>query len=89
MAPTGTTTTQTAQNSDLNNLYSLSYDPNTGHIKNWWRGLYRVIGNANLVLQNVPDIQMDEVDKAKILGKPNFCVHGLIFTQLGFGEMFR
>jgi len=72
MAPTGTTTTQTAQNSDLNNLYSLSYDPNTGHIKNWWRGLYRVIGNANLVLQNVPDIQMDEADKAKILGEAKF-----------------
>ncbi|MEH6407516.1 MAG: RagB/SusD family nutrient uptake outer membrane protein [Leeuwenhoekiella sp.] len=72
MAPTGTTTTQTAQNSDLNNLYSLSYDPNTGHIKNWWRGLYRVIGNANLVLQNVPDIQMDEADKAKILGEARF-----------------
>ena len=72
MAPTGITSTQTAQNSDLNNLYSLSYDPNTGHVKNWWRGLYKVIGNANLVLQNVPDIQMDEADKTKVLGEARF-----------------
>lgn len=72
MAPTGITTTQTAQNSDLNNLYSLSYDENTGHVKNWWRGVYKVIANANLVLKNVPDIEMDEVSKNRILGEAKF-----------------
>src|SRR5690606_10216847 len=56
-APTGTSTTQTAQNSDLNNLYSLSYDANTLHIKNWWGRVYRVVANANLVLANVPEIE--------------------------------
>ena len=60
LAPTGTTTTETAQNSDLNNLYSLSFDDNTLHIRNWWRGVYKVIANANLVLENVPGIDMDE-----------------------------
>src|SRR5688572_6434330 len=55
-APTGTSTTETAQNSDLNNLYALSYDGNVGHIVNWWNGLYRVIANANLVLDKVPAI---------------------------------
>src|SRR5688500_12364136 len=64
-APTGTTTTETAQNSDLNNLYTLTYDNNTGHIQNWWRGIYRVVANANLVLENVPKITMDEARKAK------------------------
>src|SRR5690349_7834969 len=53
-APTGTSTTETAQNADLNNLYALSYDGNVGHIVNWWNGLYRVIANANLVLDKVP-----------------------------------
>ena len=67
-APTGTTTTETAQNSDLNNLYSLSYDPNTGHIQNWWRGLYIVTANANLVIENVPKIVMDEAQKTKVIG---------------------
>jgi hypothetical protein len=71
-APTGTTTTETAQNSDLNNLYSLTYDPNTGHIQNWWRGIYKTVENANLVLDNVPKITMNEVTKTKILGEARF-----------------
>lgn len=72
-APTGTSTTETAQNSDLNNLYSLTWDGNTGHIVNWWRGLYKVIANANLVLAEVPDITpMDEGQKASILGEASF-----------------
>ncbi len=71
-APTGTSTTQTAQNSDLNNLYSLSYDANTLHIRNWWRGVYKVIANTNLVLENVPSIEMDEAQKNKVLGEARF-----------------
>lgn len=71
-APTGTTTTQTAQNSDLNNLYSLSWDPNTGHNRNWWRGVYKLIGNTNLVLENVPGISMDEGLKNRVLGEARF-----------------
>ncbi|HLT51295.1 MAG TPA: RagB/SusD family nutrient uptake outer membrane protein [Arenibacter sp.] len=71
-APTGTTTTQTAQNSDLNNLYTLSWDADTGHIRNWWRGVYKLIGNTNLVLANVPNISMDEATKNRVLGEAKF-----------------
>ncbi|CAN5855842.1 RagB/SusD family nutrient uptake outer membrane protein [soil metagenome] len=72
-APTGTSTTETAQNSDLNNLYSLSYDGYTGHVANWWNGLYRVIAQANLVLDRVPPITpMDEAHKKRILGEARF-----------------
>lgn len=72
-APTGTSTTETAQNSDLNNLYSLTWDSNTGHIKNWWRGVYRLIAQANLVLDRVPEITpMDEAQKKRILGEAQF-----------------
>lgn len=71
-APTGTSTTETAQNSDLNNLYSLTYDPNTGHIQNWWGGVYRVVANANLVLANVPKIVMDDAKKNRVLGEAYF-----------------
>jgi hypothetical protein len=72
-APTGTTTTETAQNSDLNNLYSLTWDSNTGHIQNWWRGLYKVIANANLVLEKVPGISLMTAEhKAKVLGEAHF-----------------
>nr|WP_215222828.1 RagB/SusD family nutrient uptake outer membrane protein [Echinicola shivajiensis] len=72
-APTGTSTTETAQNSDLNNLYSLTWDGNTGHVKNWWRGIYQLIAQANLVLDKVPGITpMDEAQKTKILGEARF-----------------
>lgn len=72
-APTGTSTTETAQNSDLNNLYGLIYDGRTQHIINWWNGLYKVIAQANLVVEKVPAITpMDEAQKAKILGEARF-----------------
>ena len=72
-APTGTSTTETAQNSDLNNLYSLTWDGNTGHIENWWRGVYQVIAQANLVLDRVPEINpMEEAQKTRILGEARF-----------------
>lgn len=72
-APTGTSTTETAQNSDLNNLYGLVYDGRTQHIINYWNGLYRVIANANLVLDRVPAITpMAETQKKKVLGEAQF-----------------
>ena len=72
-AITGTSTTETAQNSNLNNLYSLVYDGNTSHIVNWWNGLYRVIAQSNLLLDRVPGIPlMDTVHKTKILGEAKF-----------------
>lgn len=72
-APTGTSTTETAQNSDLNNLYGLVYDGRTQHIINYWNGLYRVIAQANLVIDKVPAITpMDENQKKKVLGEARF-----------------
>lgn len=72
-APTGTSTTETAQNSDLNNLYSLVYDGNTQHVINWWNGMYRIIAQANQLLAKVPDITpMDEGQKTRVLGQARF-----------------
>lgn len=72
-APTGTSTTETAQNSDLNNLYGLIYDGRTQHVINYWNGLYKVIAQANLVLDKVPAISpMDEAQKARVLGEAKF-----------------
>lgn len=71
-APTGTSTTETAQNSDLNNLYGLIYDPNTGHVINWWNGVYKVIAQANLLIEKVPAISMDEAQKKSVLGQAQF-----------------
>ncbi|WP_162053394.1 RagB/SusD family nutrient uptake outer membrane protein [Pontibacter pamirensis] len=72
-APTGTSTTETGQNSDLNNLYGLIYDGNTGHVANYWNGLYRLIAQTNLLLDRVPAITpMDEAHKTRILGQAKF-----------------
>lgn len=74
-AVTGTATTETGQNSDLNNLYSLTYDGNTAHINNWWNGLYRIIANANLAIEKIPGIPFpaaNEAQKVKLIGEARF-----------------
>lgn len=72
-AITGTSTTETAQNSDLNNLYGLVYDGNTQHVINYWNGLYKVVAQANQVLEKVPPITpMDAAQKSRILGEAKF-----------------
>ncbi|RYF47138.1 MAG: RagB/SusD family nutrient uptake outer membrane protein, partial [Cytophagaceae bacterium] len=82
-ALTGTSTTETAQNSDLNNLYGLVHDGNTIHVVNYWNGLYRIIANANLVLARVPGIpQMDAAQKTKILGEARFLRASAYFTAV-------
>lgn len=72
-AVTGTATTQTGQNSDLNNLYGLIHQASTGHVGNWWNGLYRIIANANLAIEKIPGINFpDESQKNKLLAEARF-----------------
>jgi len=91
-AVTGTATTQTGQNSDLNNLYSLTYDGNTGHIINWWSGLYRLIANANLALDKIPTIPFNapatEAQKTKLIGEASFLrALGYFYTVRLWGDV--
>ncbi|AUD01832.1 RagB/SusD family nutrient uptake outer membrane protein [Spirosoma pollinicola] len=82
-ALTGTSTTETAQNSDLNNLYGLVHDGNTAHVVNYWNGLYRVIANANQVIEKVPGITpMDAAQKTKIIGEARFLRASAYFTAV-------
>lgn len=82
-ALTGTSTTETAQNSDLNNLLALVQDGNTIHVVNYWNGLYRVIANANQVLEKVPPIEpMNAAQKARILGEARFLRASAYFTAV-------
>ena len=72
-ALTGTSTTETAQNSDLNNLYSLVHDGNTAHVVNWWNGTYRVIAQANQVIEKVPAIPLiNEALSKRVVGQAKF-----------------
>src|SRR4029079_5811804 len=55
-AVTGTSTTESAENTNLNNLYSLVYDGFNLHVIQVWNAYYRIIAQANLVIENVPKI---------------------------------
>ncbi len=82
-ALTGTSITETAQNSDLNNLLALVHDGNTVQVVNYWNGLYRVIANANQVLDRVPAITpMNDAQKTKILGEARFLRASAYFTAV-------
>ncbi|OQP54253.1 carbohydrate-binding protein SusD [Niastella yeongjuensis] len=70
--PTGTARTETGQNTDLNNLLGLSYNGDNVFVLNWWTSLYQVIAQTNLVLDRVPAIKMDDVQKKKVLGEAQF-----------------
>jgi hypothetical protein len=72
-APVGISRTESGENTNLTNLYTLSYDGSNLHVTNWWTGLYHVIANANLVLAKVPGITpMDEAERKKVLGQAHF-----------------
>jgi hypothetical protein len=70
--PTGTARTETGQNTDLNNLLGLSYNGENVFVLNWWTGPYSVIAQANLTLDKVPGITMDEAKKKQVLGEAKF-----------------
>ncbi|MDF2189796.1 RagB/SusD family nutrient uptake outer membrane protein [Paraflavitalea sp. CAU 1676] len=71
-AVTGTARTETAQNSDLNNLFGLVHNGDNLLVNNWWNGLYNVIAQTNLVMDKVPGIDMEEARKNKVLGEAKF-----------------
>src|SRR4051794_25135841 len=51
------------------NLDSWSLDPNDAIGDDVWQGAYEGIFRANLVLQNVPSINMDKTEQNRILGE--------------------
>jgi len=72
-APTGTTNSETGQNSDLNNLLNLAYNPDNLHVRQWWQNLYLNIANANQAIAKIPGINpMDEAQKARNMGEAYF-----------------
>ena len=71
-AVSGQSVNNSSSNPDLNSLASLSYTSNLIHARNIWAGTYKLIGNANMVIENVPDIFMSEDRKKQILGEAYF-----------------
>ncbi|WP_298319422.1 RagB/SusD family nutrient uptake outer membrane protein [uncultured Aquimarina sp.] len=56
-------------------------DATNGDVQRQWDDTYQVIFRANQVLENVPDIDMDETAKREILGEARF-MRGLAFFWL-------
>ncbi|MDB9827474.1 RagB/SusD family nutrient uptake outer membrane protein [Flavobacteriaceae bacterium] len=71
-AVTGQSKNNSSSNQDLNSLSSLSYDSNIAHVKNIWAGTYKLVANANMVIEKVPGIYMPENRKKQILGEAYF-----------------
>lgn len=70
------------------NLDAWAINENDVIIDRLWQGAYQGIFRANLVLQNVPDIEMDETRKNQLLGEALF-LRALFYWQLTtlFGDV--
>lgn len=75
-------------NTDDLELQSYSWDANLRTIDNAWQSCYEGIFRANQVLQNVPDIDMDQETRDRILGEARF-LRALYYWHLMalFGEV--
>ncbi len=57
-ALSGTSLTETAQNSDLNTLLSFQHTGDNLLLSQWWRQLYDGVSNANLAIEKIPTIPL-------------------------------
>ncbi len=71
-AVSGQSVNNSSSNPDLNSLASLSYTSDLIHARSVWAGIYKLVGNANMVIENVPAIFMSEERKKQILGEAYF-----------------
>jgi hypothetical protein len=60
------------ENINIINLTRTNWDATNPYVTGPWSGFYQIITRANLVLERVPEITMDEAEKAQILGEAKF-----------------
>jgi hypothetical protein len=74
--------------SDIQFIDEFSYSRNNGAIEKLWKHYYEGITRANYLLYYVPDINMDEERKARILGEAKFLRTWFYFNLVNiFGEV--
>ncbi|GEO06030.1 membrane protein [Adhaeribacter aerolatus] len=69
---TGLANTELGQAQSSINVRNLVNNADNEYGNTWWVSSYRAIGNANLAIAKIPDIQMDEAQKKKYLGEAQF-----------------
>lgn len=69
-------------------INTFTYDPSVGELNGYWEGSYRGINRANQVIYNIPDIEMDEALKARLIAEAKFLRAFYYFDLVrAFGEV--
>lgn len=63
---------------------SYGFSPTNLIVANWWNALYQGIRRANVVINRVPSVQMDETLKQRYLGEARF-LRALFYSDLARG----
>ncbi|UGU14227.1 RagB/SusD family nutrient uptake outer membrane protein [Sinomicrobium kalidii] len=70
--PTGLLNTEVGQSQANRDLRSLTSNAENNYLIYWWERSFRSIANANLAIERIPDIEMNEADKQKLIGQAKF-----------------
>ena len=57
---------------DPTKMSNMTYDPNNMYFRSNWNSMYQVISNANVLIQNIGKVNMDETKKKQIIGQAKF-----------------
>ncbi|WPP51108.1 RagB/SusD family nutrient uptake outer membrane protein [Catalinimonas niigatensis] len=69
-------------------INTFTYDPTVVELNGYWVGSYRGVNRANQVIYNVPDIEMDEELKARLIAEARFLRAFYYFNLVrAFGEV--
>ncbi|MDQ2753274.1 MAG: RagB/SusD family nutrient uptake outer membrane protein, partial [Bacteroidota bacterium] len=73
---------------DASTIDNFSFSTTNSHLTNEWANLYQGITNCNLVLANVPSINMDTALRSRILGEAKFLRAWYYFTLVNiYGDV--
>ena len=75
-------------NQYLQNLEYMRYTPNNTFVRNLWRDSYQAIFRANNALEQIPNIEMDETLKTRLMNEAKF-LRALFYFNLvrAFGDV--
>jgi hypothetical protein len=77
-----------SEGNDLTNVYSLRQNSASPLLQQWFTSAYQGIEAANLVIENVPNISMDEAIKKSMIGEAKFLRAYYYYTLVNiFGDV--
>ncbi|WP_268224896.1 RagB/SusD family nutrient uptake outer membrane protein [Sinomicrobium oceani] len=70
--PTGLLNTEVGQSQANRDLRNLTTNAENNYLINWWQRSFKSVANANLAIERIPDIDMNEGDKQRLIGEAKF-----------------